>query len=86
MSAMLSRTVVAIPDRSDAPTTAIERGANSRSRSNARREPPAGTAAGAPPAKRSNRRNGRSRKTVQGDLGEVTIATPRDRNGTSTDR
>ena len=48
MSAMLSRTVVAIPDRSDAPTTAIERGANSRSRSNARREPPAGTAAGAP--------------------------------------
>ena len=30
----------------------------------------------------SNRRNGRSRKTVQGDLGEVTIATPRDRNGT----
>ena len=35
------------------------------------------------PAKRSpNRRKGRSRKTVQGDLGEVTIATPRDRNGT----
>jgi transposase-like protein len=29
-----------------------------------------------------NRRNGRSRKTVQGDLGEVTITTPRDRNGT----
>ena len=29
-----------------------------------------------------NRRNGRSKKTVQGDLGEVTIATPRDRNGT----
>jgi transposase-like protein len=29
-----------------------------------------------------NRRNGRSRKTVQGDLGEVTLATPRDRNGT----
>ena len=29
-----------------------------------------------------NRRNGRSRKTVQGDLGEVTIATPRDRDGT----
>jgi len=37
----------------------------------------------ASPAKRpSNRRNGRSRKTVQGDLGEVTIATPRDRAGT----
>jgi len=34
-------------------------------------------------AKRSgNRRNGRSKKTVQGELGEVTIATPRDRNGT----
>jgi putative transposase len=30
----------------------------------------------------SNRRNGRSRKTVQGDLGELTIATPRDRAGT----
>jgi transposase-like protein len=35
------------------------------------------------PAKRSsNRRNGRSQKTVQGDLGELTIETPRDRNGT----
>jgi putative transposase len=34
-------------------------------------------------AKRSgNRRNGHSRKTVQGNLGEVTIATPRDREGT----
>jgi putative transposase len=30
----------------------------------------------------TNRRNGRSRKTVRSDLGEVTIATPRDRNGT----
>ena len=29
-----------------------------------------------------NRRNGHSRKTVQGDLGELTIATPRDRDGT----
>jgi len=39
--------------------------------------PPAG------PAKRpSNRRNGRSRKTVRGGLGELTLATPRDRNGT----
>src|SRR5688572_432584 len=40
----------------------------------------------APPTdekKRSpNRRNGRSKKTVQGDLGEVTLSTPRDRNGT----
>ena len=29
-----------------------------------------------------NRRNGRSQKTVQGDVGELTIATPRDRDGT----
>ncbi|NOY43784.1 MAG: IS256 family transposase [Planctomycetes bacterium] len=29
-----------------------------------------------------NRRNGRSKKTVQGDQGEMTITTPRDRNGT----
>jgi len=29
-----------------------------------------------------NRRNGHSRKTVQGDLGELTLDTPRDRNGT----
>jgi transposase-like protein len=28
-----------------------------------------------------NRRNGRSQKTVKGDLGEVTIVTPRDRDG-----
>lgn len=34
------------------------------------------------PKRPSNRRNGRSRKTVRGDLGELTIATPRDRNGT----
>jgi putative transposase len=41
------------------------------------------TSAVAAPAKPSpNRRNGRSRKTVQGDLGELTIATPRDRDGT----
>ena len=36
-----------------------------------------------PPGKRSpNRRNGHSQKTVAGDLGEVTIVTPRDRDGT----
>jgi len=37
-----------------------------------------------PPAKKGakNRRNGRSPKTVQGDLGEITLETPRDRNGT----
>ncbi len=32
--------------------------------------------------RRRNRRNDRSSKTIQGDLGEVTIATPRDRDGT----
>ena len=31
---------------------------------------------------RKNRRNGHSRKSVQGDMGELTLATPRDRNGT----
>ena len=38
----------------------------------------------ASPAKqgRPNRRNGRSQKTVQGDVGELTLATPRDRDGT----
>jgi putative transposase len=34
------------------------------------------------PAPAGNRRNGRSKKTVAGDLGEVTLATPRDRDGT----
>jgi transposase-like protein len=35
------------------------------------------------PKRRSpNRRNGRSKKTVQGDLGEVMLSTPRDRDGT----
>ncbi len=41
------------------------------------------SSAPAGPAKRSpNRRNGHSQKTVQGDTGELTIATPRDRAGT----
>ena len=48
---------------------------------------PAGAVAkfdGESPAKKSakNRRNGHSPKTVQGDLGEITLETPRDRNGT----
>ena len=30
----------------------------------------------------SNRRNGHSRKRIHGDLGELTLTTPRDRNGT----
>jgi putative transposase len=33
------------------------------------------------PATRKNRRNGHSRKTVSGDMGEITLQTPRDRNG-----
>jgi transposase-like protein len=46
-------------------------------------EPPVGeSAAAAGPSKRPNRRNGHSPKTVQGDLGELTISRPRDRNGT----
>jgi transposase-like protein len=49
-------------------------------------ETPFATEPAAPPtvpAKRApNRRNGHSPKTVQGDLGELTIATPRDRAGT----
>jgi transposase-like protein len=41
------------------------------------------TSAESPPKLRGkNRRNGYSQKTVQGDLGEIRIATPRDRNGT----
>jgi putative transposase len=34
------------------------------------------------PAARKNRRNGHSQKTVSGDMGELTLRTPRDRNGT----
>jgi transposase-like protein len=41
-------------------------------------QPPTQQPADAP----RNRRNGRSQKTVQGDLGEVTVDIPRDRNGT----
>src|SRR3990170_4723567 len=41
-------------------------------------EPPAA----ATRASKPNRRNGHSRKTVQGDLGELTLSTPRDRDGT----
>jgi putative transposase len=46
-------------------------------------EGPLGSAPPSDSGKRSsNRRNGRSQKTVQGDLGELTIATPRDRDST----
>lgn len=41
------------------------------------------TVASSPAHKRSpNRRNGHSQKTVQGDMGVLTLATPRDRDGT----
>ena len=40
------------------------------------------TAAVKTKASSPNRRNGRTKKTVQGELGEVTLETPRDRNGT----
>lgn len=40
---------------------------------------PAAAAAG---PRKPNRRNGHSRKSVQGDLGELTLSTPRDRDGT----
>ena len=39
-------------------------------------------AAAAPRPAGRNRRNGHSRKTVSGDLGDLTLTTPRDRNGT----
>jgi transposase-like protein len=49
-------------------------------------KPGSGETISPPPAgvkKRSpNRRNGRSRKTLRSDVGELTIATPRDREGT----
>ena len=46
-----------------------------------RGQPAAAEAPAAEPGPR-NRRNGRSKKTLQGDLGALTLATPRDRNGT----
>jgi transposase-like protein len=46
-------------------------------------EPPVSASVAGESARRSvNRRNGHSRKTVRADLGEMTIATPRDREGT----
>ncbi len=49
-------------------------------------EPPLASESATPAAesarRSANRRNGRSRKTVRADLGELTIATPRDRDGT----
>jgi putative transposase len=45
-------------------------------------EIPIGEAPGTKPPVPANRRNGRSQKTVSGDLGEITLETPRDRQGT----
>ena len=45
-------------------------------------ETPPATDPVVPTERRPNRRNGRSQKTVQGDQGELTITTPRDRHGT----
>lgn len=45
-------------------------------------ETPPAVAPASPAKSPPNRRNGRSRKTVQGNQGELTISTPRDRNGT----
>jgi transposase-like protein len=43
---------------------------------------PESAEASAGPTRSLNRRNGHSKKTVQGDLGDLTLATPRDRAGT----
>jgi transposase-like protein len=58
-------------------SSAIDQGDPAASRKTTSAKTPAET----DKKKRGNRRNGRSSKTVQGDLGEVTIATPRDRDG-----
>jgi putative transposase len=42
----------------------------------------ADASAASTPAASKNRRNGHSKKSVQGDLGELRLTTPRDRNGT----
>ena len=44
--------------------------------------PATAAAASEAAVRRPNRRNGHSQKTVQGDVGELTLATPRDRAGT----
>jgi transposase-like protein len=40
------------------------------------------TTLASPPSGKRNRRNGHSQETVQGDLGAITLDTPRDRDGT----
>ena len=56
-------------DSASASTTSVAKSSNSPTLESS--EPPL-----------ANRRNGRSKKTVQGDLGKVTLDTPRDREGT----
>jgi len=59
---------------------AVSDHANESAPATAPTEPPA--AETILPKQSSNRRNGRSKKTVRSDTGELTIATPRDRDGT----
>jgi transposase-like protein len=59
--------------------SALERMLHSEMDAHLGRTPPAAPAGEATAP--ANRRNGRSRKTVSGDLGEVVLDTPRDRNG-----
>jgi putative transposase len=47
-----------------------------------RTDPTTGVPTEKVPKTKKNRRNGHSPKTVQGDMGEITLKTPRDRNGT----
>ena len=68
MDVHLGRKVLAIAPEEPSPETAVAVQSPSS---------PAGSG-----KRRLNRRNGHSRKTVRGKLGELTIATPRDRNGT----
>src|SRR5438132_12120055 len=44
--------------------------------------PPANEVSVAGPATPANRRNGHSQKTVSGEMGDITLETPRDRRGT----
>ena len=70
MDVHLGRKPLAVPADGEEPLTetGVASGPSSPAASRAQRPP--------------NRRNGHSRKTVQGDLGELTITTPRDRDGT----
>jgi transposase-like protein len=77
LDAHLGRT----PSATEAPDLAAEPAASDEVERDSTASP--AVSPGAAKAKRSpNRRNGHSRKTVQGDLGRLTIATPRDRDGT----